>query len=348
MNIGIYGRTNIGKSTLLNFLCGQNISIVSPQSGTTTDPVRKRIEIIDYAPVTFIDTAGLDDNTPLSDKRIAKTFDTLEQIDLAIIVIDTQITHTEQALINKLADTPYITIDSRQFPTSPNIVFDLIKSTVPAASLITPPFYGEMLNKGETVILVCPIDSETPSGRLILPQVQAIRAALDLGAIAITVTPDKLSTALEITQPNLIVTDSQVFDIVKKITPRTIPLTSFSILLAEIKGDKEIYTKGLEKLETLNPSDRILILENCSHQISCHDIGRVKIPQLLDRHVGSPLDYTLVSGRDPLPCDLNSYAFAVQCGGCMTTRGHIQNRIRKLIMHNVPVTNYGMLLRTLL
>lgn len=350
MNIGIYGLTNVGKSTLVNFLCGQNVSIVSSVEGTTTDPVRRRFEIFDYAPVTFIDTAGLDDNTELGHKRMQKTMETLEVIDLALFLTfdKDMMMDIERNFLMKLGDVPIIIIERKDYPEVAETIFDKIRKAVPAASLVEPDFYGGRVMGGDKVVLVCPIDSEAPSGRMILPQVQAIRAALDLGAVVIVVQPSELAGVMEQGDIRLVVTDSQVFDVVKKIVGDGVELTSFSILLADLKGDKVVYAEGLKKLGSLKKGDKVMVIENCSHQVSCEDIGRVKIPMLLDKFVGGALEYDFIVGRDGLPDELGRYAFAVQCGGCMTTRKHLQNRIRRLGCAGVAVTNYGLLLRTLL
>lgn len=338
IRIGIYGKVNAGKSTLLNALTGQQVSIVDPQRGTTTDPVRRAFEILNFAPVTFIDTAGFDDKSPLGRQRLKKTVDTIQEIDLALYVGE-----QDKDFLKLLDDqqVPYIVVE-RGYEV--DHILESIKQTIPASSLVEPAFYGDKLKRGETVVLVCPIDSEAPSGRLILPQVQAIRAALDLGATAVVTTPEQLAETLKNIKPRLIVTDSQAFDVVRPQVPKEVTLTSFSILLAELKGDVAQYKQGLSALQTFKTGDRVLIVENCSHQTTCHDIGRVKIPRLLGAH----LQYTFVSGRDPLPENLSSYALVVQCGGCMTTRRVIQNRIERCRQLSIPITNYGMLLRELL
>ncbi|MFI3295215.1 MAG: GTPase [Rikenellaceae bacterium] len=349
MKIGIYGLTNVGKSTFVNFLCGQDVSIVSSERGTTTDPVRRRFEILDYAPVTFIDTAGLDDSGELGQERVRKSYQTLMEIDLAIIVTWGGCSDPlELDLVSRLESTPYIVIDRCCYPSSADEVFSLIRSRVPSASLVSTDFYGGRISSGDFVILVCPIDSEAPSGRMILPQMQGVRSALDLGALALVVQPSELEAALASCSARLVVTDSQAFDFVRGVVGDLCPVTSFSILLAELKGDVSLYRRGLAYIDQLVLGDRVLIIESCSHQVSCEDIGRVKIPFLLDRYLGFSLEYTFVSGRDSLPEDLASYRFAVHCGGCMTNRSHILRRLSVLDRSGVYVTNYGMLLERLL
>ncbi len=353
MNIGIYGLSNAGKSTLFNLLTGQDLAIVSSQKGTTTDPVRRRFEILDYSPVTFIDTAGLDDESELGEERIKKSYQTIQEIDLALIVTQNQGRHhLEVDLVERLGGIPYIIIDRAEFPASAEEIFKKIQTLVPRSSLIEPDFYGGVVREGDTIVLVCPIDSEAPSGRMILPQMQAVRAALDLSATALVVQPGQLLQALQGGVARMVVTDSQAFDSVKQIikdSPQpTVELTSFSILLAQRKGDMNLYREGLNQIESLKTGDKILVIENCSHQVSCEDIGRVKIPSLLNAFVGGELNYTFIGGRTPMPEELRQYRLALQCGGCMTTRGGVMNRLRMLSGAGVAVTNYGMLLNRLL
>ncbi|MEG1664401.1 MAG: GTPase [Mucinivorans sp.] len=342
VSIGIYGRTNAGKSTLFNALTGQNIALVAAESGTTTDPVRRAFEIAGFAPVTFIDTAGIDEQSPLGLARLQKSIDTLSEVDLAIYLHNGALQPIDNLFIEEyLATTPHIITDRNY---SVDGLLEQIKAAIHSSSLVEPPFFGTRLGRGDTVILVCPLDMAAPAGRLILPQVQALRAALDVGAIALTVQPRELKQALKLVKPRLVVTDSQVFDSVVTLIPKDVELTSFSILLSELKGNPVIYKEGLKAIKELREADRVLILENCSHQVTCQDIGRVKIPKLLGHH----LSYTFVSGRERLPSELSLYALAVQCGGCMTTRTVIQRRIEACQRAKVPITNYGMLLKALL
>lgn len=369
-HIGIYGRCNAGKSTLLNFITGGDFAVVSSEPGTTTDPVRKSYEIQDFAPVVFIDTAGLDDASELGLQRTRKTQETLLQIDLALIVFR-EWGAPEEDLVRLLNEsgTPFLTIRNifeNQFSCSlpfpfpefdilngsdndRNMLFDAIKAALPEKSYVMPSLFEGQADRNDVVLLVCPIDSSAPAGRMILPQVQAIRHLLDKNAVAIVVQPDQIETVFNSgIRPTLVVTDSQAFAEVKPIIPKEIELTSFSILLARLKGDYVAYTEGLRHINTLKEGDRVLILENCLHQTSCEDIGRVTIPRLLERHTGKQLDFTVVSGLSSLPENLGAYALAVQCGGCVVTRSQLQNRIRAILRKGVPVTNYGMLLNRLL
>lgn len=360
-HVGIYGVTNAGKSSLLNRLTGQQAAVVSPVAGTTTDPVRRVFEVADYGPVVFIDTAGIDDTaTELGQLRVQKTLGTLLDVDLAVVMLTGSIpSGTECGLLDSIRanDVPYVLVPERGAELSAEDILGRIVSALEnegRSSVEVPPFFGDRdIAAGETVVFVCPIDSSAPAGRLILPQVQALRAALDAGAIGVAVQPSELSMALERYAPRLVVTDSQAFKEVSSITRDICPeaeVTSFSVLLAEQKGDTAIYREGLEAADSLKAGDRILIIENCSHQVTCEDIGRTKIPGWLREYTGlADLEFTFVSGRDPLPAELYSepgyFALAVQCGGCVATRRMVQARIHAAHKNGVPVTNYGMLIR---
>ena len=366
-HIGIYGRTNSGKSSLLNFITGADTAIVAPQRGTTTDAVRKSYEIIGFAPVIFIDTAGVDDTSELGTKRVARTLETVGQIDLALIVFqDLGECEEELAALFDRHEIPFIPVHNGA--SGPGAVaggskvievdaagtddgqrealLEEIKRQLPENSYALPSMFGTRVGAGDVVLLVCPIDSEAPAGRLILPQVQAIRELLDLHAIPVVIQPEQIPAVLDRgAAPKLVVTDSQVFPEVSRALPNGMELTSFSILLAEAKGDIALYTEGLKKIDALQDGDRILIAESCTHQVSCEDIGRVKIPRWLEKYTGKRLQFTVVSGLSPLPADIASYALMVQCGGCMVTRNQVRRRIRAAAEAGVPVTNYGMLIR---
>lgn len=373
-HIGIYGRRNNGKSSLINRLAGQDIAIVSDFAGTTTDPVKKSFEITGFGPVILIDTAGIDDVGELGNKRIEKTLASIKTVDLAILVIiENTFDDFEKMLIEefKKSDTPFfivhnksdihpLTDKSRTFiisKTNANIVeFDtiqaenleklilLIKTTIPEASYKTPSLVGDLLSYGDIVLLITPIDIEAPAGRMILPQVQAIRDILDNDAIAIVLKEREVDAFLRKTKitPALAITDSQIFTKADASVPRNIPLTSFSTVLARYKGDFESYLKGTPKISELKDGDRILILESCTHHVSCDDIGRVKIPRWLSNFTGKKLEYEVVSGLDKLPRDIKEYALLVQCGGCVITRKQLINRLKPAIDAGIPVTNYGM------
>lgn len=347
---------NAGKSSLLNRITGQQVAIVSPEAGTTTDLVRRSYEITGYGPVVFIDTAGIDDTSPLGELRVQKTRQSLAEIDLAIVLlVGSRPDAVEEQLIERIeaGDIPYLLLEERGDSISTDQIVQQIREALPKGAHTVPRFFGDReIRPGEVILLVCPIDTAAPEGRLILPQVQAMRAALDAHAVAITVQPDELETALKIYPvPRLVVTDSQAFGEVGQIVPEGVELTSFSVLLADQKGDKAVYQAGLEALGGLRSGDRILIIENCSHQVTCDDIGRVKIPAWLREYGDAKgitgLDFDFVTGRDPLPTDLARYALAVQCGGCVSTRRMIQGRIRAAVKAGLPITNYGMLIRKL-
>jgi [FeFe] hydrogenase H-cluster maturation GTPase HydF len=373
-HIGIFGRRNNGKSSLINVLAGQEIAIVSEIAGTTTDPVKKSLEITGFGPVILIDTAGIDDYGTLGEKRIAKTIDAINQSDLAILVIaGNRFDEFERELIKKFegTDTPYIIIHNKsdlldieiettelilketgkkvlsfsaRHPAKLDELLKLIQTTIPEASYKTHSLIGDLLSYGDIVLLITPIDVQAPAGRLILPQVQAIRDILDNDCVAIVLKEKEVDGFLRKTgvKPKLAITDSQIFTKADASIPRDIPLTSFSIILARFKGDFESYLKGTPKISELKDGDKILILESCTHHVSCDDIGRIKIPRWLSNFTGKKLDFEVVTGLDRLPSDMKEYALLIQCGGCMITRKQIYNRLRPAIDAGVPVTNYGM------
>lgn len=348
--------TNVGKSSLLNRMTGQQAAVVSPVAGTTTDPVRRVFEVADYGPVLFIDTAGVDDEgSEVGRLRVAGTWRTLSEVDLAVVLLEgVGPSGVERRLLDRIRanDVPYLLLPSRAADLSAEEVLRRICAAIPERAGEMPPFFGErVIAAGEVILFVCPIDAGAPAGRLILPQVQALRAALELEAVAVSVQPEQLAEALRLYTPRLVVTDSQVFRKVTELVQERCPeveVTSFSVLLAEQKGDAAVYREGLQAVDGLKAGDRVLIIENCSHQVTCDDIGRTKIPGWLRAYTGAEsLAFTFVSGRDPLPEPLSGYALAVQCGGCVATRRMVQVRIRAAIRSGVPITNYGMLIRKL-
>ena len=373
-HIGIFGRRNNGKSSLINVLADQEIAIVSEQPGTTTDPVKKSFEITGFGPVIFIDTAGIDDTGELGDKRVDKSLKTLEIIDLGILVLNNNVWgEYEDMLLSRFknTDTPYIIVQTKSdlVKLSGNFVekiskitgrevvsfsaltkenFDdlirLIKTSIPEHALKTPTLLGDKIKHGDIVLLITPIDVEAPEGRLILPQVQAIRDVLDNDAIAIVLKEREIDAFLQRSaiKPALAITDSQIFVKADASVPPDIPLTSFSIALARLKGDFDNYLKGTPRITDLQDGDRVLLLESCTHHISCDDIGRVKIPRWISNFTGKKLHFDVVSGLDVTPRPVKDYALLIQCGGCMITRKQLHNRIRPAIEAGVPVTNYGM------
>ena len=373
-HIGIFGRRNHGKSSLINALAGQEIAIVSEYAGTSTDPVKKSIEITGIGPVIFVDTAGIDDVGELGEKRIAKSLHALKNVDFAILVISENLYgEEEKKMIEKFNDfdIPYIIVHNKvdieklssktkkeietnqkstviDFSavnrTNLDNVISAIKKHMPQSAYVTRSMLGGLLSYGDVVLLIIPIDIEAPEGRLILPQVQAIRDILDNDCVAVMVKEREVDTFIKKMnpKPKLVVTDSQVFLKADASIPKEIPLTSFSIMLARHKGDFENYIKGTPFISKLKDNDKILILESCTHQVSCDDIGRIKIPRWLTNYTGKKLEYDVVSGLNNLPRDINEYAIVVQCGGCVITQKQIVSRLKPAIDAGIPVTNYGM------
>ncbi len=345
-HIGIYGRTNSGKSSLLNFLTGQQSALVSAQAGTTTDPVRRRFELAGIGPVLLIDTPGWDDDSELGALRGQTMRQTLDEIDLALVVGAT--TPDFETALRRRA-IPWLVIenpDGKPFEgRSAAELLAQIAAKLQQSSMPPRPFFGNRLHAGDSLLLVCPIDRGAPAGRLILPQVQALRAALDLHAVPTILQPAQAAEWLQHHRPRLIVADSQCLAEVTAIAPPGVEVTSFSILLAELKGDPELYRAGLHAVDRLRGGDRVLVLESCSHHPSCDDIGRSKIPAWLEQYTGQRLEFDFVGGRDPLPELLEGYALAVQCGGCMAPARLLRNRLEQLKAAGVPTTNYGMLIQ---
>jgi [FeFe] hydrogenase H-cluster maturation GTPase HydF len=373
-HIGIYGRRNNGKSSLINSLAGQDIAIVSDHAGTTTDPVKKSFEITGFGPVILVDTAGIDDSGELGQKRVERTVRTLDIIDLALLIV-TENTwgEYEDDLINRFRnhDIPFIIVHNKSDLKEPAEDFrrmiksitgsdlfefsaidrrnyedliNLIGKTIPEHSYRTPTLLGDLISYGDIVILITPIDVEAPAGRLILPQVQAIRDILDNDAVAIVLKEREVDEFLKRTgiRPALAITDSQVFKKADASIPPEIPLTSFSILLARFKGDFEHYLIGTPRISELRDGDRVLLLESCTHHVACDDIGRTKIPRWISNFTGKTIDYEVVAGLDLLPRPVTEYSLVIQCGGCMITRKQLHNRLQAAIKEGVPVTNYGM------
>ncbi|HUX97464.1 MAG TPA: [FeFe] hydrogenase H-cluster maturation GTPase HydF [Bacteroidales bacterium] len=373
-HIGIYGRRNNGKSSLINCLAGQDIAIVSDHAGTTTDPVKKSFEITGFGPVILVDTAGIDDAGDLGEKRIDRTLRTIEIVDLALLVVtNNEWGNFEEELVRKFndSDLPFIVIHNKSDLAEPSTDFremilsatgstlfefsaadkrnyeeliSLISETIPEHSYNTPALLGDLISYGDIVLLITPIDLEAPAGRLILPQVQAIRDILDNDAVAIVLKETEVDAFLKKTgiRPALAVTDSQVFNKADASVPADIPLTSFSIMLARFKGDFNRYLEGTPKISDLQDGDRVLLLESCTHHIACDDIGRIKIPRWITNFTGKNIEYDVIAGLDKLPRQVTDYSLIIQCGGCMITRRQLHNRLASAIKAGVPVTNYGM------
>lgn len=370
-HIAIYGKTNVGKSSLLNRIIGQEVSIVSELRGTTTDPVSKAMELIPVGPVLFIDTAGLWDETELGALRSERTLEMMKRTDLAIYVMDSEDIDTkayeEMKLVFKKYNVPHIFIISKVDTLSEDKIKDLSDrfSEAILVSSITGegieslkdkiisviqetqeelPIVGDLLPYNSKVILVVPIDSEAPKGRLILPQVQCIRDCLDHGIKSYVVRDTELESALnDIKDVDLVITDSQAFKKVNEIVPKNINLTSFSILFARQKGDLDAFVEGVKKIETLSKNSRILISESCSHNVSHEDIGRVKIPKLLNKYLGYEPIYEYRVGHD-FPEEIEKYDLIIHCGACMINRKTVINRINYCKDKGVAITNYGVIL----
>lgn len=369
IHIGFFGRCNVGKSTLINTLVGQDISIVSEYSGTTTDTVKKTIELTDIGQVVLIDTAGIDDKSVLGEERKKKTLDIFSQVDFAVLVIsENRFDIYEENIIDecKRYSTPYIVVYNKEdlFPIQENqktkvslIVSKEDKSTREKLHQILrqeirklsleqqKPLLNDIIDQGDVVVLVTPIDASAPKGRLILPQVKTIREIIDQHAIAITVQETELGQAINLLgkeKIKLVITDSQIFKKVDSIVPKEIPLTSFSIILAKEKGNFNQYLSGTLRIDSLQDGDNILILESCTHTPTCEDIGRVKLPNMLKKYTGKNLNFTFSAGLSNSFNDIEKYQLVIQCGGCMATKKQMQNRLLPFIEKNMSITNYGM------
>ena len=372
-HIGIFGRRNNGKSSFINMITGQDVAIVSNIPGTTTDPVKKSVEIFGVGPAIIIDTAGIDDSGELGNKRISKTMEVMNTIDFAILLIaDNNFASFEQKLIsefNKL-EIPYLIFHNKADITSISketlqqitnktshdcfdistlnnsnreFVTEAIKHNIPKSVFVKPALLEGLIKKKDIVLLITPIDSEAPEGRMILPQVMAIRDVLDHNCICVTVRETELEDFMALgIKPALAITDSQAFGYVSNVIPKEIPLTGFSIVLARMKTNFYDYLQGTPKIASLKDGDKILMLESCTHQVSCEDIGQYKLPRWINEFTGKKLTYDMVSGLVSLKQDINNYALIIQCGGCVVTRKQLNNRLKPAINAGIPVSNYGM------
>jgi [FeFe] hydrogenase H-cluster maturation GTPase HydF len=377
LHIALLGRTNVGKSSLLNLMLGQDIAITSPIAGTTTDIVEKAMELLPLGPVLFLDTAGLDDISELSSARLKKTAKVFDRTDVIILVTepdtDTWTDYEESVLTKaKKRKIPMLIVINKidlHKPSADHLKFLQSKSeriltvscsdetkrqnylealkqqlleVAPANFVGTPSLIGDLLPPGGLAVLVIPIDLQAPKGRLILPQVQTIRDALDNDAMTLVVKERELAAALANLKnpPDIVVTDSQAILKVTADVPKEIPVTTFSILFARQKSDLTIMARGAAAIDSLQPGDKILIAEACSHHALEDDIGRIKIPRWLRQYVGGDLQIDISSGRD-YPDDLKKYKLILHCGGCMINRREMLTRLRKAQDARVPVTNYG-------
>ena len=363
VHIGFFGRRNAGKSSVVNAVTGQELSVVSDVKGTTTDPVMKSMELLPMGPVVIIDTPGFDDEGALGELRVKKTKQILNRSDCAVLVVDaTQgITPADRELVElfQQKDIPYLIAYNKSDLTAAPVLGEkelavsaqtgeniqelkeriarLVKTGEDSRRLV-----GDLLSPGDLVVLVTPIDSAAPKGRLILPQQQTIRDILDAGAAAIVVKETGLRDTLHKlgTKPRMVITDSQAFAQVSRDTPEDIPLTSFSILMARYKGFLDAAVEGVAAIDHLRDGDRVLIAEGCTHHRQCEDIGTVKIPRWLSEYTGKDLQLEHSSGRD-FPEDLSPYQLVIHCGGCMLNQREMTYRQKTAGDNGVPFTNYG-------
>ena len=380
IHIGFFGRTNAGKSSLINAITGQQVSLVSEVSGTTTDPVKKSMELLPLGPVVFIDTPGLDDNSQLGELRERRTRDILNQIHIAVIVADILegITEVERKLEIQLkeAQIPYLVAYNKkdllkETNKKPGVESDKCDSEKQEETETEDKIYvsavtgenigllkekiaglkigreekrlvADLLNPGDHVVLVIPIDKAAPKGRLILPQQQTIRDILDAGCTLSVCQVENIEDTLELLQkpPKLVITDSQVFSKVKEVIPEDIMLTSFSILFARYKGDLESTVKGAFQIEELEDGDKILISEGCTHHRQCGDIGTEKLPKWILKYTGKNLTFEFTSGGD-FPENIKDYKLIIHCGACMLNEKQMQARMTGAKINKIPMTNYG-------
>ncbi|MDY5985644.1 [FeFe] hydrogenase H-cluster maturation GTPase HydF [Sporofaciens sp. SGI.106] len=376
-HIGIFGRRNAGKSSVINAITGQNLAIVSDVKGTTTDPVLKAMELLPLGPVVMIDTPGLDDDGELGALRIQKAYQVLNKTDIAVLVIDGSVgmTKEDERILARIKEKeiPYVIvmnkadIVSASAPT-PDTEANAAIASIPQDRIIrvstvtneniyelkeliarqapkedeSKRIVGDLLNPLDLAVLVVPIDSAAPKGRLILPQQQTIRDILEAGAIPVVARESELPQALASLnrQPKLVITDSQAFEKVSKDTPEEIPLTSFSILFARYKGNLKTVVHGARALDSLKDGDTILISEGCTHHRQCEDIGTVKLPNWVRKHTGKDLNFAFTSGTE-FPLDLSPYQLIIHCGGCTLNEREMKYRLKCAEDAGVPMTNYG-------
>ncbi len=376
LQIAVFGRTNTGKSSLINLLAGQNVAITSPIAGTTTDTVEKAMELSPIGPILLIDTAGLDDKSALGQERIKRTSRVFERADLAVLVTtpgvwgDTEETVAERAAEHKI---PLITVINKSdtLPVSSDflevvqkrsktflqttalpgsnrdsVVKDFrnaLLKNLPENFQQVPPLAGDLLKAGELAILIVPLDIAAPKGRLIMPQVQAIRDILDHNGMTLVVKEDRYPELIKnITpKPSLVICDSQVVKMMIDNTPPDIPCTTFSVLFSRLKGDTKIFMQGCQAISKLQNGDKVLIAEACTHHPTCEDIGRVKLPSMLQKATGKELDFTFAPGRD-YPENIKDFKLIIHCGSCMLNRKETLWRIECARLSNIPITNYGM------
>lgn len=364
VHIGIFGKRNAGKSSIINAITGQKLSIVSDVKGTTTDPVLKAMELLPLGPVVMIDTPGIDDKGELGKLRVKRSYEMLNKSDVALLVIDGKegISIEDEKLLQKIKEKeiPYLIVvnkadkEIQKIDTKDTIIYVSAKTgkniwelkekiaALASRDKHEKPLVSDLIAPSDFVLLVVPIDKAAPKGRLILPQQQTIRDILDTGGISIVVKENNIKDTLSKLKikPKLVITDSQVFDVAAANVPEDIWLTSFSILFARYKGNLSELVKGAKALETLQDNDNILISEGCTHHRQCDDIGTVKIPALIRKHTGKVLNFEFTSGIE-FPEELSKYKIVIHCGGCMLNHKEIAYRLRCAKDQGVPATNYG-------
>ena len=377
LHIALFGRTNVGKSSFLNMISGQDIAITSPLPGTTTDVVEKTMELLPLGPIVFLDTAGFNDTTELASARLRKTTETFRRAEIVVVLCENGVWGEPEEHIMRLAfehNLPVVAVINKidVNPAAPAFCEKLkgegarsviaVSSTIPAQResglsafkqallavcpedfIKPPPLVGDLLSSGGIAVLIVPIDLQAPKGRLILPQVQTIRDALDNDASVLVVKEREYAHLLEQLKnpPDLVVCDSQVVMKMAADTPKTVPCTTFSILFSRLKGDMQLLARGVAAIEHIKHGDKILIAESCSHHAAADDIGRVKIPRWLRQYLGADIEIDVYSGRD-YPENLAEYSLVVHCGSCMLNRRETLERLQMAERAGIPVTNYGM------
>ena len=376
LQVAVFGRTNTGKSSFINLLAGQDVAITSSIAGTTTDTVEKAMELAPIGPILLIDTAGLDDSTALGEARIKRTGKVFDRADIAILVTtpnvwgETEELAAQSAALHKIklitvinkCDTAKLASDFLKLAASKSAAVlqtialpgadraatvndfrNALLKNLPESFMQMPPLAGDLLKPGELAVLIVPLDIAAPKGRLILPQVQAIRDILDHNAMTLVVKEDRYPELIrQITpKPALVICDSQVVKMMIENTPPDIPCTTFSVLFSRLKGDTKIFMQGCRAIKELQDNDKVLIAEACTHHPTCEDIGRVKLPMLLQKATGKKLDFTFAPGRD-YPENIQDFKLIVHCGSCMLNRKETLWRIECAVKNNVPITNYGM------
>ena len=356
-HIAFFGCTNSGKSSLVNVITNQQLSVVSDVKGTTTDPVSKSMELLPLGPVVIIDTAGIDDSGKLGELRVQKTKEVLDKTDIAVLVIDSTIGENEfdKSLISEFEKRkiPYIVVYNKSdiashsgFAVSALTGDGINELKEKLATLINRNkkekfIIKERLQVGDIVIMVIPIDESAPKGRIILPQQNTLREILDAHATAICCGVNELEDILKKVTPKYVITDSQAFNEVKEIVPKNIILTSFSILIANYKGELKTLVNGAKTISELKNGDKILISEGCTHHRQCNDIGTVKLPNWIKKHTNKDLEFEFTQGGE-FPQDLSKYALIVHCGGCMLNEAEMKSRLKRANEQNIPIVNYGM------